>query len=300
MDSGIRAGFEVPMEYDPILSKLIVQAENREAARQRMIRALENTVILGINTTIPFLLEVFKSTEFKEGRTRTDFIDRHFEGWKPDRGKADLARIAFAVHERCRVRTPAGERSLGSGPAESLANPGGMEIIGWPGASELKIGDEVKTLEWLPGEDPDQARVRIGEEEYAVRFRVVDDHQVWLQVNGRTVQAFVAGGANGKYVSIEGDVYRVEEWDRTRKRKSRAGLDETPGEVTPPMPAVVVRLLVQEGEAVVKGQGLVVVSAMKMETTLKAPVDGVVKKINTGLQAKVMPGDRLVEIEERK
>ena len=78
--------------------------------------------------------------------------------------------------------------------------------------------------------------------------------------------------------------------------KSRAGLDETPGEVTPPMPAVVVRLLVQEGEAVVKGQGLVVVSAMKMETTLKAPVDGVVKKINTGLQAKVMPGDRLVEI----
>jgi 3-methylcrotonyl-CoA carboxylase alpha subunit len=164
------------------------------------------------------------------------------------------------------------------------------------GRRELKIGDEVKTLEWRAGEDPDQARVRIGEEEYAVRSRVVDDHQVWLQIKGRTVQAFVAGGANGTYVSIAGDVYRVEEWDRTRKRKSRAGLDETPGEVTPPMPAVVVRLLVQEGEAVVKGQGLVVVSAMKMETTLKAPVDGVVKKINTGLQAKVMPGDKLVEI----
>jgi acetyl/propionyl-CoA carboxylase alpha subunit len=111
MDSGIRAGFEVPMEYDPILSKLIVQAENREAARQRMIRALENTVILGINTTIPFLLEVFKSTEFKEGRTRTDFIDRYFEGWKADRGKADLARIVFAVHERCRVRPPVGKEA---------------------------------------------------------------------------------------------------------------------------------------------------------------------------------------------
>ena len=85
------------------------------------------------------------------------------------------------------------------------------------GPSELKIGDEVKTLEWLAGEDPDRARVRIGEEEYAVRFRVVDDHRVWLQVNGRAVQAFVAGGAKGTYVSIAGDVYRVEEWDRTRK-----------------------------------------------------------------------------------
>ena len=168
------------------------------------------------------------------------------------------------------------------------------------GRRELKIGDEVKTLEWLPGEDPDQARVRIGETEYAVRFQTVDEHQVLLEVNGRAVQAFVAGGANRKDVFIEGGVYRVEELDQARKRKSRAGLEETPGEVTPPMPAVVVRILVQEGEAVVKGQGLVVVSAMKMETTLKAPFDGLVKKINTALQAKVMPGDRLVEIEERK
>jgi 3-methylcrotonyl-CoA carboxylase alpha subunit len=168
------------------------------------------------------------------------------------------------------------------------------------GRCELKIGDEVKTLEWLPGEDADRARVKIGEREYAVFFQAVDDHQVLLQVGGRTVRAFIAGGANGKYVFIEGGVYRVEELDQSRKRRKRAGLDETPGEVTPPMPAVVVRILVQEGETVVKGQGLLVVSAMKMETTLKAPVDGVVRKIKTGLQAKVMPGDRLVEIEERK
>jgi acetyl-CoA carboxylase biotin carboxylase subunit len=111
MDSGIRAGFDVPMEYDPILSKLIVYAENREAARQRMIRALQNTVILGVQTTIPFLLEVFKSAAFREGLTRTDFIDRHFEGWKSDQGTADLARIAFAAHDRSRVQTPVGEKT---------------------------------------------------------------------------------------------------------------------------------------------------------------------------------------------
>ena len=168
------------------------------------------------------------------------------------------------------------------------------------GRYELKTGDEVKTLEWLPGEDSDQARIRIGEAEYTVRVQAVDDHRVLLQVGGRTVQAFVAGGANRKFVFIEGNVYRVEELDQAWKRKSRAGLEETPGEVTPPMPAVVVRILVREGEAVAKGQGLVVVTAMKMETTLKAPFDGLVKQINTTLQAKVMPGDTLVEIEERK
>jgi acetyl/propionyl-CoA carboxylase alpha subunit len=168
------------------------------------------------------------------------------------------------------------------------------------GCRELRIGEEVKKLEWLSGEAPEQARVRIGEVEYAVRFQAVDDHQVLLQVNGRTVRAFAAGGADLKFVFIEGGVYRIEELDQTRKRKSRGGLDETPGEVTPPMPAVVVRILVQQGEAVVKGQGLVVVTAMKMETTLKAPLDGVVRQIKTTLQAKVMPGDILVEIEKRK
>jgi acetyl-CoA carboxylase, biotin carboxylase subunit len=102
LDSGIRPGFEVPVEYDPILGKLIVLAEDREAARQRMIRALENTAILGVKTTIPFLLAVFQSEEFKAGETRTDFIDRHFEGWQPDRSQADLARIAFAAADRRR------------------------------------------------------------------------------------------------------------------------------------------------------------------------------------------------------
>jgi biotin carboxyl carrier protein len=64
------------------------------------------------------------------------------------------------------------------------------------------------------------------------------------------------------------------------------------------MPAVVVRILVAEGDLVKAGQGLVVVSAMKMEAVLAAPHGGLVKRINTTLEAKVAPGDILVEIEE--
>ena len=68
--------------------------------------------------------------------------------------------------------------------------------------------------------------------------------------------------------------------------------------MTPPMPSVVVRILVSEGAVVKRGQGLVVVTAMKMETTLVAPYDGKVKKINAAINRKVAPGDILVEIEE--
>ena len=105
-DSGIYGGFEVPMEYDPILSKLIVMAENREAACRRMIRALENYIILGIKTTIPFLLDVLSSREFARGDTYTDFIERYFQNWRQDMKYADLARIAYVVDELTRTQKP--------------------------------------------------------------------------------------------------------------------------------------------------------------------------------------------------
>jgi acetyl/propionyl-CoA carboxylase alpha subunit len=98
-DCGVYEGFEVPVEYDPILSKLIVTAGSREAARMRMIRALESYVILGIHTTIPFLIDVLRSREFAEGKTFTDFIDRHLANWTQGKEDADLARIAFVIDE---------------------------------------------------------------------------------------------------------------------------------------------------------------------------------------------------------
>ena len=98
-DSGIYEGFEVPMEYDPILSKLITMAATREAARERMIRALESYVILGIRTIIPFLIDILSSAEFAKGNTYTDFIDRHFKNWSQSKEDEDVARIAYVVEE---------------------------------------------------------------------------------------------------------------------------------------------------------------------------------------------------------
>lgn len=112
-DSGIYQGFEVPVEYDPILSKLIIMAGTREAARRRMIRALENYVILGIRTIIPFLIDVLKSEPFAEGRTCTDFIERHFGHWRHETLAASpLAGIAYVVEEMARCGRPSQKAAL--------------------------------------------------------------------------------------------------------------------------------------------------------------------------------------------
>jgi len=63
------------------------------------------------------------------------------------------------------------------------------------------------------------------------------------------------------------------------------------------MPAVVVRILVTEGDDVKKGDGVIVVSSMKMETTLPAPADGRVRAVNVAEGDKVMPGQILIDID---
>ena len=114
-DCGIWEGAEVPMEYDPIVSKLIAAGPSREAARQRLIRALESYVILGVTTTIPFLIDILKSGPFKAGDTPTDFIDQHFQGWKPRAADMDLAMIAYAAHDMTRpVAPPSGAKEQGA------------------------------------------------------------------------------------------------------------------------------------------------------------------------------------------
>ena len=104
-DSGIYSGCDVPIYYDPILAKLIVWAEERDLACQRMVNALDDYVILGIKTTIDFLKEVIRHPQFRAGETTTHFINKYFDQWKgkektEENMKVALLASAFTEMER--------------------------------------------------------------------------------------------------------------------------------------------------------------------------------------------------------
>ncbi|MEO0138989.1 MAG: biotin carboxylase N-terminal domain-containing protein [candidate division WOR-3 bacterium] len=73
VDSGIYEGYEVPIFYDPILSKVIAYGNTREEARKRLLRALKEYKIFGIRTNIPYLIKVLESEPFVSGRYTTNF-----------------------------------------------------------------------------------------------------------------------------------------------------------------------------------------------------------------------------------
>ena len=103
-DSGAYEGGEVPIFYDPLISKLITWGDNRDHALQRMRRALAEYEVRGIKTTIPFFKWLLDDDDFKAGRFDTSFIDRKLgsANGSPlqaiDPAHEDLAAIAAAVH----------------------------------------------------------------------------------------------------------------------------------------------------------------------------------------------------------
>jgi acetyl-CoA carboxylase biotin carboxylase subunit len=112
-DSGVEEGGDVPIFYDPMISKLITWGEDRPHALARMARALSEYEVRGIRTTIPFFQWLLRDEDFLASRFDTTFIDRklgarHAEPLLPAGNDAEeLAAIAVAVHQFTRTTAPA-------------------------------------------------------------------------------------------------------------------------------------------------------------------------------------------------
>lgn len=100
VDDGFEHGMEIPIYYDPMISKLTVHARNREEARQRMLRAMEEYEITGIKTTIPFCEYVFKHEAFIDGSFDTKFVEKYYNAEllkQTAEEDADIAGIMAAI-----------------------------------------------------------------------------------------------------------------------------------------------------------------------------------------------------------
>lgn len=97
VDSGVIQGSEVPIYYDPIISKLIVWAERREIAIDKMVAALNDYVIFGIKTSIPFLKDTLKNQDFINGQLSTNFINEKMAGWRETESEVIHGLISAAI-----------------------------------------------------------------------------------------------------------------------------------------------------------------------------------------------------------
>nr|NJM02389.1 hypothetical protein [Desulfobacula sp.] len=142
-------------------------------------------------------------------------------------------------------------------------------------------------------------QIQMGNRSCEAEFVNVSDHQVLIHVDGKIFNAYVSHHGNTKTVVLRGRPYEITDADLMEETSpGKKSFLNTASVVVSPMPAVVIGILVKIGDRVEKGQGLVIVSAMKMETTLFAPFEGRVSGIHADIGDKVMPARILVDIEK--
>ncbi len=128
VDDGIAAGTVVSPYYDPMLLKVITWGADRREAIRKMVRALGDTVILGVTTNIPYLLDVLQHPAFEAGDISTKFLGDNFENWAPASDTSNSSWLAIAAFEALRGQMKNGRPAASEGAEPGTADP--WQLVG--------------------------------------------------------------------------------------------------------------------------------------------------------------------------
>jgi len=291
LDSGVEAGTEIAVEFDPMMAKLVAHAPTRREAALRLALALTQLVAPGVVTNRDFLVNVLRHPAFLAGDTTTDFVERHRPA--PRRAPADDelrdAALAAALFAQAARRTQARVlRTIASGWRN---NPSGLQEL------RYRVGGREIVVGYLRQRDG-SLRCRLDGIAASARLLASAPPVVELEVDGRRRSFRVTTGPAGAvFVQDAHGEVRLEELPRFPEP---APADVSVGGYTAPMPGKVLDIRVAVGDAVTRGQTLVTMEAMKMEHQLTASDSGVVTEVRVAPGQQVDAGQLLVTIEARQ
>jgi 3-methylcrotonyl-CoA carboxylase alpha subunit len=275
VDSGVEEGDEISPFYDPMLGKLIAWGEDREQARLRLLSMLDEFAIGGLKTNINFLRRIIAHPAFAAAELDTGFIPRYQEQLLPVAGtlseafwEAAAQAVAQSLPQLARLDDPASPWSLNSG---------------------LRAGLPPEVTLHLSCEGQDRALTLSA----AGHGKLIDE-QLIVEHDGvrRTLRAIRQGDA--LYLQWEGELRRITMHDPISAVEASHSHQ---GGLTAPMNGSIVRVLVEAGQSVEAGAQLVVLEAMKMEHSIRAPHAGVIKALYCQEGEMVGEGSALVELE---
>jgi 3-methylcrotonyl-CoA carboxylase alpha subunit len=294
VDAGVESGDEITPWYDPMIAKLIVRGVDRAAALVRLRQALAEVEIAGVRTNVAFLGRVAGSRAFCRGELDTGIIERNRAELLPEReaiGTEMLAAAAFA--ELAYEERGAREKARASGDPHSPWH----RVDGW-----RLNADSHHDFVFVDGESAHPVRVHfsgaglrlaVHGKEHAFAGETLGNGALSIRLDERTYRARALLDGDDWHV-LSGADYR-----RLALRRGLPGQDEEAqaGSLAAPMPGRIVQVMSRPGEAVKKGQALLILEAMKMEHTITAPADGVVKEIHFAAGEQVLEGVELVTLE---
>jgi biotin carboxyl carrier protein len=158
------------------------------------------------------------------------------------------------------------------------------------------FNSQSSTVDLTPSNSGKSFRATIGDRSVDVEILQANDGKLDLLIDGRHVTAYVSSNNAKRWVTVNGQTFVLSK--SSDARRSGGAHHHAAGELTAPMPGQVRAVNVNEGDAVTKGQTLLLLEAMKMEIRVQAPRDGVVKKLFVRQGQTVEREQMLIEIQD--
>jgi 3-methylcrotonyl-CoA carboxylase alpha subunit len=295
VDTGVRAGDEVQVHYDPMIAKLVVWDTSRAGAVARLGRALADCEIVGVANNTAFLSAIARHPAYAVGETDTGFVPRHEAALLPPAAPAPAEALIFAS-----VRVLL-DRAI---EAAEAARRSGDPFSPWHSTGGWRMNDVGRhALAFLDGETRREVgivyeregwRIAVDGRETDVRAHGSDDGRIEAALDGARRRVSAVRLGDEFHVFLDGAVHRLTLDDPMARA---ADLAADSGQLRAPMPGKILKVHVKAGQVVARGQALLVLEAMKMEHTVAAPADGTVSKLRVAEGEQVSEGAELIVFE---
>jgi 3-methylcrotonyl-CoA carboxylase alpha subunit len=290
VDTGVRCGDDIGINYDPMIAKLIVHGSDRASALAKLARALSQYQVLGLNTNLGFLATLVSMPEFVAADFDTSFIATHHQRLFA----ADEKLINRALVLAAAAMLPALDNRDSPVALQSPWDLRAQWRMNLPSRQSFSLEREASVYEILIENKADGWHFSCAEEGYLINGGWIDRYRMRLEINGETIEFPVFRDPQSISLCIRGQTFRfalaasihgdeVEDADADHPRA--------------PMSGAIVALSVAVGDTVAPGDTLVVVEAMKMEHVIVAKTNARVSEVLVTVGDQVNEGDTLVLLE---
>jgi 3-methylcrotonyl-CoA carboxylase alpha subunit len=291
VDAGYRAGDKVSPNYDAMLAKAIAWGHTREEAIDRLQVILDDSDVRGVVTNIPFLSALLAHPRVAANEIDTGFIERELAALTPPPVEPTPIELVAAIAGIVRDEVEETQKDADSP---------------WYAGSWMQVGHRKRKFTFRQGttefvatvhdstENNHRASVEVADEVMDFRFHIRGQGILDIELDAIRIQAFVIREGRELYVHTRNgrfDLHWVDPFGS--EDEEHAGDDR----IVAPLPGTVVALLTQEGATIEKGAPILTLEVMKMEQTLRAPFDGVVKALKCKVGDIVQEGVELADIE---
>jgi geranyl-CoA carboxylase alpha subunit len=288
IDHGLIEGQTISPFYDPMLGKIIAHGATREEARRKLLRAVQDSVLLGVQSNQRLLASLLEHPQFISGEFSTGFIPTH-----------------FAEHPCLHAHVPSAEELAIAAALfyQASAQVHHAPLAGWRNNASVplhyRIGLEDQDwsveLNAVPGEP---YRIQVATTPFELKVIQCDGRWASLEINGiRRRHAYRLAAGQLWLFTRPGSLRLVDRTQAVVNSQASVSTGTGTGTLKAPMDGAIVDVLVTEGCPVSKGQLLVVLEAMKMEHPLKSGIDGVLKRLQVRVGDQVKNRQILLEVE---